>query len=146
MKKYIWIIVLVFFVILGGMFCAILGIIKSLRVEVAVKVPEKITIELAPIFGEIRIPTVDGSLKLTLPTKYEAKVKAEIPSNFGIKGSLNIDFPRDFDISIQGLDKLLLQCPYCKDGNMIPVMIKFLPLGKAKIIYKCTKCGKELNL
>lgn len=145
MKKYIWIIVLGFFIILGGMIYGILGIIKSLRVEVAVKVPEKITIELSGS-SEIRIPPIDGSLKLTIPTKYEAKVKAEIPSNFGIKGSLNIDFPRDFDISIQGLDKLLLQCPYCKDGNMIPVMIKFSPSGKAKIIYKCTKCGKELKL
>jgi len=144
MNKIFWVIVFAILVVILGIVYGTLGILKNLRISAPIIVPEKITIELSGT-PEIRIPQIEGSLSLKIPTKFDVSIDAKIPSDLSIRGSLDIKLPEDFTIDIKGLDKMFLTCPHCEGGTMVPTVIKLSPIGKTSIVWQCTKCHKKLQ-
>jgi len=144
MNKVLWIFVFAILVIILAIVYGTLGILKNLHISLPIIVPEKITVELSGT-PEVRIPQLEGSLSLKMPTKFDASIDAKIPSDVGIRGSLDLKLPEDFSIDIKGLDKMFFACPDCDGGIMVPTVIKLSPIGKASIVWQCTNCPKKLE-
>lgn len=144
MNKVLWVILFVIIAAILAIVCWSMSIIKNISISFPIIPPEKMTIELTGT-PEIRIPQIDGSLSLNIPTKFDARIEANIPSNIGVRGSLDVELPKDFTIDIKGLEKMFFPCPYCDGGSMVPTVIKLSPTGKATIIWQCTKCHKKLQ-
>jgi len=144
MNKFLWIILFVIIAAILVIVCWSMSIIKNLSISFPIIPPEKMTIELTGT-PEIRILQIDGSLSLNIPTKFDARIEANIPSGIGVRGSLDVELPKDFTIDIKGLEKMFFPCPHCDGGFMVPTVIRLSPLGKATIEWQCTKCQKKLK-
>ncbi|MDI6840518.1 MAG: hypothetical protein QMD71_06705 [bacterium] len=145
--KHLWIGILAF---IGGLLVTSLIMIYGFfrkGVELKVVFPDKISVELKGELAQVRFPKeFDGRITVDMPTKFNADINTSVPAKFVLDGNISTNLPQEFAVELKNFSAFTFQCPFCKDGKMVPVKLNLNVIkGDGKIKWKCSHCGKVLE-